>query len=157
MTWLRSRDLELADASHSEQPSLLWLLYLGFLFMPITWGQPGWRWLWATLVSLPVFFALYFHQLGRQRYPTVLLVLAFALLCYAVQPFNPFANTYLTYAAAFAPLALPGLLAPLLLTAALLALLAVEVLLLGQPPLIIAISVLVCTVCCAGQARSEER
>jgi len=157
MTWQRSRHLGLADASPSGQPSLLWLLYLGFLLMPLTWGEPGWRWLGATLLSLPAFLALYFYQLRRRSNPTVAVVLAFALLCYALQPFNPFANTYLTYAAAFAPLALPGLLAPLLLTVALLVLLAIEVLLIGQPLLIIAITVLVCTVCCVGNAFARER
>jgi two-component system sensor histidine kinase DesK len=157
MWWPRPRQPDLADESWSGRLPLIWLVYLGFLFMPASWGQPGWRWLWTTLLSLPVFLALYFHWLGRRRNPTVALVLAFALLCYVLQPFNPFANTYLTYAAAFAPLALPGLLAPLLLTGGLLALLAIEVLLLGQPPLVIAISVLVCTACCVGQAFARER
>jgi two-component system sensor histidine kinase DesK len=157
MIWQRLRHLGLADESGQERSPLLWLLYLGFLFMPCMFGEPGWRWLWATLISLPVFLALYFRQMGRRGDPPVALVVAFALLCYSVQPFNPFANTYLTYAAAFAPLALPGLLAPLLLTLALLVPLAIEVLLLGQPPLIIAISVLLCTVCCVGNAFARER
>jgi two-component system sensor histidine kinase DesK len=155
--WQRAREPDTADWFCSGRASLLWLLYLGFLFMPATWGGLGWRWLWATLLSLPVFLALYLHQLGRRGSPPVALLLAFALLCYALEPFNPFANTYLTYAAAFAPFALPGLLAPLLLTLALVAVLAVEILLLGQPPLLIAISLLVCTVCCVGNAFARER
>lgn len=157
MTWQRLRQPDVHDESWWGRSPLLWLVYLGFLFMPFMWGEPGRRWLWATLASLPVFLALYFHQLGRRRKPGIALVLAFALLCYALQPLNPFANTYLTYAAAFAPLALPGLLAPALLTLALLTLLAIEVLLLGQPPLIIAISVLLCAVCCVGNAFARER
>ena len=145
------------DHARPEWPPLLWLVYLGFLFMPLTWGEPGWRWLWATLLSLPVFLTLYLRYVGKRSSSGVLLVLAFALLCYALDPFNPFANTYLTYAAVFAPIALPGLLRPLLLTAALLAVLAIEVLLLRQPPLIIAISVLLCTVSCIGNAFVRDR
>lgn len=156
--WLqRLRRFPSPDHTGPEWPPLLWLVYLGFLFMPLTWDEPGRTWLWATLVSLPLFLWLYLRYLSRRWTPNTPLVLAIALLCYALQPFNPFANTYLTYAAAFAPLALPGLLRPLLLTAALLAVLAIEVLLLGQPPLVIAISVLLCTVCCVGNAFAREK
>jgi len=148
--WPRGlRRFAAADQAGPERPMppALWLLYLGFLFMPFTFGERGWGWLWATLLSLPVFLTLYLGWLRTRWSASLPLVLGMALLCYALQPFNPFANTYLAYAAAFAPLALPGLLRPLLLTAALLALLAIEVMLLGQPLLIIAISVLICTVC----------
>ena len=156
--WLqRLHRFRTSDQARPEIPPLLWLVYLGFLFMPLTWGEPGWRWLWATLVSLAVFLRLYLPHVWDHRSVSVPLVLAIALLCYALQPFNPFANTYLTYAAALAPLALPGLLRPLLLTAALLAVLAIEVLLLRQPALIIAISALLCSVCCIGNAFAREK
>jgi two-component system sensor histidine kinase DesK len=153
----RLRRLHAQDHARPEWPELLWLVYLGFLFMPLTWGEPGRRWLWATLLSLPVFLTLYLHYLGKRSSAGLPLVLAIALLCYALDPFNPFANMYLTYAAALAPLALPGLLWPLLLTAALVGVLAIEVLLLGQPPLIIAISALLCSVCCIGNAFVRDR
>ena len=154
----RLRRFAAADQAGSERPlpPALWLLYLGFLFMPLTFGERGWGWLWATLLSLPVFLTLYLGALRTRWSASLPLVLGMALLCYALQPFNPFANTYLAYAAAFAPLALPGFLRPLLLTAALLALLAIEVLLLGQPLLVVAISVLICTVCCVGNAFARE-
>jgi two-component system sensor histidine kinase DesK len=157
--WLqRLRHFASADLAGIERPRAptLWLVYLGFLFMPFTFGEQGWGWLWATLLSLPVFLTLYLGSLRTRWSARLPLVLGMALLCYALQPFNPFANTYLSYAAAFAPLALPGLLRPLLLTAALLALLAIEVLLLRQPPLIIAISVLICTMCCVGNAFARD-
>jgi two-component system, NarL family, sensor histidine kinase DesK len=146
-----------SEHAGSGWPPLVWLLYLGFLFMPFTWGEPGRTWLLATLLSLPVFLALYLRAVARGRNPSLSQVLAIALLCFALQPFNPFANTYLTYAAALAPFALPGLLRPLALTAALLGVLAIEVLLLHQPPLIIAISVLICSVCCIGNAFAREK
>jgi two-component system, NarL family, sensor histidine kinase DesK len=137
-------------------PPYVWLLYLGFLFMPLTWRQPGWGWLAATLASLAVFFGLYLHHLGNRWHPSIALVIAVAALCYALEPLNPFADTYLAYAGAFAPLALPGLVRPLLLTAALLAVLAVEVLLLGQPPVIVAISSLLAVACCLGNAFARD-
>jgi two-component system sensor histidine kinase DesK len=152
----RLRRLHAQEHARPEWPPLLWLVNLGFLFMPLTWGEPGWRWLWATLLSLPVFLTLYLRYLGK-RSSAACHVLAIALLCYALDPFNSFANTYLMYAAAFAPLALPGLLWPLLLTAALVGVLAIEVLLRGQPPLIIAISALLCSVCCIGNAFVRDR
>jgi two-component system sensor histidine kinase DesK len=158
LEWLqRLRRVDAQDQARPEWPPLLWLVYLGFLFIPLTWGEPGWRWLWATLLTLPVFLMLYLRYPGKRSSAGVPLVVAIALLCYALDPFNPFAYSYLIFAAAFAPLALPGLLWPLLLTAALVGVLAIEVLLLGQPPLIIAISALLCSVCCIGNAFARDR
>jgi|HubBroStandDraft_3_1064219.scaffolds.fasta_scaffold10543_4 two-component system sensor histidine kinase DesK len=139
----------------SGWPPLLWLFYLGFLFVPFTWHEAGSTWLWATLASLPVFLALYVHYLRNGA--RLAHVLALALLSYALEPFNPFANTYLVYAAALAPLALPGLKRPLLLVAALLAVQALEVELLHQPREILAISVLLVTVICIGNAYARDR
>ena len=145
------------DRDASGWPPYVWLIYLGFLFMPLTWRQPGWTWLVATLVSVPVFLALCLYALGPRSRFGVVVVVAVAGLCYTLEPLNPFADTYLAYAGAFAPLALPGLARPLLLTAALLAAQAVEVLLLHQPSMIIAISVLLAVSCCVGNAFAVEK
>jgi two-component system sensor histidine kinase DesK len=134
-------------ANSSGWPPLLWLFYLGFLFIPFTWREPGWSWVWATLASLPLFGALYGHYLRHGA--RLGHVLALALLSYGLEPFNPFANTYLVYAAALAPLALPGLKRPLLLVAALLAVQALEVELLHQPREILVI--------CIGNAYARDR
>src|SRR5215472_17461093 len=156
--WLsRLSRFQRPEHANSGWPPILALIYLGLLFMPLTWGEPSGAWLWATLFSLLVAVALFVYYLVRCARATVPLVLAFALLCYALEPFNPFSNTYLSYAAAFAPLDLPGLLRPVLLTAALLAGLTAEVLLLHQLLLIIGISVLVCTACCVGNAFVVEK
>jgi two-component system, NarL family, sensor histidine kinase DesK len=144
--WLR----RLLVPRDSHPPPVVWLLYLLFLFMPLTWNEGGWRWLWPTLASLPLFLAVYVRHLRPGAQVTLAQVLSFALLSYALEPFNPFANTYLTYAAAFATFALPGLARPLLLTAVLLAVQALEVLLLRQPVPLIAISGLICVVSCLG-------
>ncbi|MGH8276631.1 MAG: sensor histidine kinase, partial [Steroidobacteraceae bacterium] len=155
--WLqRLRRFQSPDRDGPGWPPFLWLFYLGFLFMPLTWHQPGWTWLWLTLISLPVFLALYVRYLASRWQPGITLVLGVALLCYALEPFNPYANTYLVYAAAFAPLALPGFVRPLLLTLLLLVLLTAEVLLLGQPLLIVAVAALLCTACCVGNGFARE-
>jgi two-component system sensor histidine kinase DesK len=140
------------SAGSGWAPPFVWLLYLGFLFLPLTWGEPELPWLWPTLISLPLFLFLYVRHLRPGACVSLTQVLGFALLSYALQPFNPVANTYLTYAAAFAALAFAGVLRPLLLTAVLLAAHALEVLLLRQPPQIIAISALICGVSCVGNA-----
>ena len=44
-------------------PPVVWLLYLGFLFLPASWGEPATHWLWPTLVSLPPFLFLYVRHL----------------------------------------------------------------------------------------------
>ena len=155
--WLRRLDRSQApDGDGGGWPPYLWLLYLGFLLMPLTWREPGWTWLVATLITLPAFLAIYLYQLGNRWQPGVALIVSVAGLCYALEPFNPFANTYLSYAAAFAPLALPGLVRPLLLTVAMVALLGVEVLLLRQPLLIVAIAALITTACCIGNAFARD-
>ncbi len=80
-----------------------WLLYLGFLFVPVVLGSLDDRALLVTLASIPVFLVLYLGSL-RLRSRTLLFVctLAMAGLAFAVTPFNAFANTYMVYAASMA-------------------------------------------------------
>lgn len=80
-----------------------WLAYLGFLFMPLTWGWQGWRFLIPTLLSVVVFLPIYFWTL-RQYGPRAWWAMgATLLLSFALAPFNPSAFTYAVYAAAFTP------------------------------------------------------
>jgi len=152
--WLRK--LRHSHPDGPGWPPFVWLFYLGFLFMPLTWREPGWTWLVATLASVAVFLPLYLRFLVVCWQPSLTLVLAMAALCYALEPVNSFANTYLIYAGAYAPLALPGFTRSLLLTALLVGLFALEVLLLRQPLLIVAIAALVATGCCLGSAFAHE-
>lgn len=120
----------------------VWLVYLAFLFMPLVVPGRSAHWLAPTLLTLPVFLLLYYRvQLafrafwagGRGR-AGLLEILGMAVLGYALLPINYASNTYLIYAAALIPLSLPGLVRPLLVVAALLALYAGELALLGALP-----------------------
>lgn len=136
---------------------LIWLMYLPFLFMPaliVDRHPPGW--LLATVLSILVFLPLYLwatRAYGRRMMPGLL---AIAALGYALHPLNPFAETYLIYSAALAPLALPGLLRPLLVTITLLAGQLGEDLLTAMPVTGSAIPMLVCLVLCVGNAALRE-
>ncbi len=80
-----------------------WLLYLGFLFVPMLFGFLDERGTLVTLASIPVFLVLYLGSLRlRNRALFFLSVLAMAGLAFAVTPFNHFANTYMVYAASMA-------------------------------------------------------
>jgi two-component system, NarL family, sensor histidine kinase DesK len=147
--------LTVNDAEHSNRaqegtapgPQLdlepfLWLFNLLLLFVPMTWQQPpegSGIWVYPTLLSLVLFLALYWRACRRRWRLTVLDVLPFALLAYLCVPFNPIALVYLAYAALFAPYALPGLARPLLLTLGLIALHALEIVLIHQPSILITI------------------
>jgi two-component system, NarL family, sensor histidine kinase DesK len=156
------RRLTSGEHGNSGLPPILWFVYLGFLFIPFTWHEPGQRWVWATLASLPVFLVLYLLFVIKCRSAGggagVAVVLALGLLAFALEPWNAFANTYLVYAAALAPLVLPGFVRPLLLIAALLVVHAAEVILLHQSPeQLIPITVLLCCAVCLGNAFSRDR
>ncbi len=114
----------------------LWLLYLLLLFVPLTWQQTPDQfrsWFFPTLFSLPLFLALYWRVYRRRWRLTLLDILPIALLAYCLTPLNPLAFTYLAYAAIFAPYALRGLYRPLLLSMALVALHAIEIVVIHQP------------------------
>ncbi len=149
--------LDLADrAGSSPTPTggglnwepYLWLSYLLLLCVPLTWKQTPAElrtWLFPTVLSLPLFLALY-RRLYRRRWQLTLVdLLPVALLAYVLIPFNPLGFTYLTYVAIFAPYALSGLLRPFLLPLALIALHAVEIVVIGQPSILLT---LVCSTVC---------
>jgi two-component system sensor histidine kinase DesK len=131
-----------AQGTQLNLEPFLWLSSLLLLFVPMTWqsSPAGFRsWFYPTLVSLPLFLALYgraYHRRWRLSLPDIL---PFALLAYVLVPLNPIALVYLAYAALFAPYALPGLVRPLLLTLGLIALHAVEIVVIHQPSILITI------------------
>lgn len=141
---------------------ILGLSYLLLLFVPLTWNQTPEEfrtWLYATLLSLPVFLILYWRAYRRRAQLTLVDLLPLALLGYLLIPLNPVAFTYLVYAAIFAPYALAGLVRPLLLAAALVALQAVEIVLLHQPEIpvtLICATVFISLSCVNGYFRVED-
>ena len=130
-----------------EQEGLGWmpfynLGYLVFLFMPMLLAWMGEQrvapvatsvLLWPTLASIVVFVPLYFLGYHVQGGRMLAVTLAIAGLGNALMPFNPFANAYTIYAVGFAAM-LGGRLGPRLVVAsAILAVLLMQVQLLGYP------------------------
>jgi two-component system sensor histidine kinase DesK len=129
--------------------------YLVFLFVPFVFGLPsggGEPWfaipagrITLTLGSIVVFLPLYVLGYRVSGTKQVLAMLGIASIGYALLPFNPFANTYLIYAAGFSA----NLCRPLWQRSAWLlaisAVFVVEVLWLGYPLFIVAITLLIAT------------
>ncbi len=163
--------LDLADRARSGPAPVdgrvnwepfLWLAYLLLLFAPLTWKQTPEEfrtWLFPTLISLPLFLALY-RRLYRRRWQLTLVdLLPMALLGYLLTPFNPLGFTYLTYAAIFAPYALPGLFRPFLLSLALVALHAAEIVVIHQPSILLTVvcaTVFIVLSCVNGYFKVED-
>lgn len=127
----------------------VWLLYLGFLFTPLLAAGHGWAWLWPTLLTIPVFVALYLSAIfkfrrsnppGAAALPEVLIM---AVLGYLLAPVNDSANVYLIYSMAVAPFALKGFRRMVLLVVLLLAIYGVELALLGFKPLLFGMTIMV--------------
>ena len=127
----------------------VWLIYLGFLFTPLLAPSHGWAWLWPTLLTIPVFVALYVSVIlkfrrsdppGAAALPEVLTI---AVMGYLLAPMNDSANTYLVYCVAVAPFAVMGFRRMVLLVVLLMSLYAIELALLGFKPLVFGITVVV--------------
>jgi two-component system sensor histidine kinase DesK len=152
------------DAGHEplHWEQFLWLLSLCLLFVPLGWKQTSEEfrsWFYPTLLTLPVFLLLYWRNYRKRWRLTLVDLLPIALLAYVLTPFNPVAFTYLAYAATFTPYVLRGLLRPLALSLALVALHAVEIVLIHQPqiPLTVVSATLFITLSCVnGYFRVED-
>ncbi|HET7931696.1 MAG TPA: sensor histidine kinase [Rhodanobacteraceae bacterium] len=82
----------------------VWLVWLVWLLGPVFFVRDGTfpHWEFATAASVPVFLVLYVAaQICSRRY-LMWYALAVAGLCFAVTPYNPFAQTYIIYACALA-------------------------------------------------------
>jgi two-component system, NarL family, sensor histidine kinase DesK len=127
----------------------IWLIYLGFLFTPVLDPHNDGRWLWPTLISIPVFVYLYSRILrsfrdriipGPGALPEVL---AIAVLGYSMAYFNEGANTYLIYCVAVAPFTTLKLRRLALLVALLLGVYGLELLVIGFRPVVYGITCIV--------------
>ena len=134
----------------------VWLIYLGFLFIPLLVPGQDLRWLWPTLLTIPVFLFLYermiraFRRSGTLRGVALPEVLAIAGMGYALALVNDYAFTYLIYSVAVAPFTLMRFRSLVIVAALVLAGYAVELLLLGFRPLQLAIAILASIASAAG-------
>ncbi|MGH8077323.1 MAG: sensor histidine kinase [Lysobacter sp.] len=89
--------------------------YIVFVFLPLfftgnsdsvahAWYPRRLGQLWPTLLSVTIFLPLYFAAYRVSGIRLIACMLGVAALCYALLPVNPFANSYLIYAAGFAAL-----------------------------------------------------
>lgn len=138
-----------------EQLELGWmpiytLGYLAFIFLPAlfdgsygfgdaTREMPAMFWA-ATLASVVVFLPLYFAAYRSTGTTVIVCMLGIAALGYALLPINPFSNTYIVYAAGFAAYVGRSLLQRIAWMVAILASFIVEIVALGYPLFIGAIT-----------------
>jgi two-component system, NarL family, sensor histidine kinase DesK len=163
-TAIRLRSLLIPDRLDLGWMPFFWLCYLGFLFFPgfmhrSDHGQSpefarGWNgmpdgMLLPTLLSIAVFLPLYFYGFNRNGRPLVPVVLAIAGLGYAVLPYNLYGNTYIIYAAVFAPF-IGSLRAALSLVIGILVVFSFEVIALGAESFLIPLTAIISLACCVG-------
>ena len=89
----------------------LWLVYHGFLFLPLIFGRPAASTVIVTWVSVAIFLPVYFlayRYKGKDVLPFVAILTGLGLM---VAPFNPGSPVYFIHACAFAALAGPPALA----------------------------------------------
>jgi two-component system sensor histidine kinase DesK len=127
----------------------IWLIYLGFLFMPFFTTPHDSRWLWPTLGSVPVFLILYvrairtFRRGDRPEPGGLLSVLTIAVMAYALALVNDSANTYLIYCVAVAPFVVANVRRVAILSAVLLGGYALEQFMLGFRPVLFGVTAVV--------------
>ncbi|MCY7355694.1 MAG: sensor histidine kinase [Lysobacter sp.] len=157
---LHARSLRLRHWLVPDELQLGWmpifvLGYLVFLFLPLLFAgkggsgvaqnwypsQPGL--LWPTLLSVAVFLPLYFAAYRASGARRIACMLGIAALGYALLPVNPFANTYVIYAASFAAFAGRVLWQRSAWLALILVAFLVEILLLGQPVFVFALTAII--------------
>ena len=127
----------------------LWLIYLGFLFTPLLSSHKDWRWLWPTLLSLPVFLALYtsvIFKFRRSNPPGAAAlpeILAMGAMGFLLAPVNESANTYIIYCIAVASFVIRGFRRLALFVIVLLSAYALELAWLGFDPMLFGITTVV--------------
>ncbi|WP_189456340.1 sensor histidine kinase [Cognatilysobacter bugurensis] len=138
--------------------------YLAFLFLPLLFGSAqgldGWRprlgALVPTLASVAVFLPLYFAVYRCTGARRVACMLAIAGLGYALAPINPYSNTYVIYAAGFAPFAARGLAGRMGWLALVLALYLAEIVWLGHPLIVFGLTLVVAVAVFTGNHFMQE-
>ena len=151
-TLLRWRARLIPDSLGLGWTPIYTLGYLVFLFLPamLSWlGDVQGAWngppalLWPTVLSVVVFLPLYFVGYRDAGLRQLACMLGIAAVGYALLPFNPFANTYLIYAAGFAATLGGPLWRRMAWLSAMLGVMLLEILLLRYPVFVFLITVIV--------------
>ncbi len=149
-TLLRWRNRLLPDELELGWTPFYMLGYLVFVFMPALFtgssgfggaprGMPEMFWP-ATLASIVVFLPLYFAAYRSTGIGVIVCMLGIAAIGYALLPINPFSNTYIIFAAGFAAYVGRALVQRMAWMAGILAAFLVEIVALGYPIFIGAIT-----------------
>jgi len=148
---LRLRHCLIPDELQLGWTPIFLLGYLLFLFLPLMFAGRGSgfaeNWypsqrglLWPTLLSVAVFLPLYFAAYRTSGVRLIGCMLGIAALGYVLLPVNPFSNTYVVYAASFAAFAGRVLWQRSAWLALILVAFLTEILLLGQPVFVFALT-----------------
>jgi two-component system sensor histidine kinase DesK len=149
---LRLRRWLLPDELQLGWMPVFFLGYLAFLFLPLLFGgqdaagaglAPGFDPLWPTVASVVVFLPLYFAAYRTTGLRATACMLGVAALCYLLLPLNPFANTYVIYAAGFAATLARSLWQRLSWLLAMLAAFMAEIHVLGFPMFVVALTLII--------------
>lgn len=147
---LRLRDRLIPDELELGWTPFYMLGYLVFLFLPALFDGSGGlggparempQMFWpATLASIIVFLPLYFAAYRSTGITVIVCMLGIAAIGYALLPINPFSNTYIIYAAGFAAYVGRSLVQRMAWMTGILAVFMVEIVALGYPIFIAAIT-----------------
>lgn len=128
--------------------------YLVFLFLPLfftgnsdsiaqAWYPRRLGQLWPTLLSVAIFLPLYFAAYRVSGVRLIACMLGVAALGYALLPVNPFANSYLVYAAGLAAFIGRALWVRLAWLAVIIAAFLAEIVLLDYPVFVFALTLII--------------
>ncbi len=147
---LRWRNRLIPDSHGLGWVPFYMLGYMAFLFLPMLFDYTGHiarnglgTVLWPTLATVVAFLPLYFVAYRSRGVVPVACMLGIAGLAYALQPINPFSNTYIIYAVSFAAVVDGGLLRRFAWVVLILGLFLIEIVLLRFPLFIFAITTII--------------
>ena len=147
---LRWRNRLIPDSHGLGWVPFYMLGYMAFLFLPMLFDYTGHiarnglgTVLWPTLATVAAFLPLYFVAYRSRGVVPVACMLGIAGLAYALQPINPFSNTYIIYAVSFAAVVDGGLLRRFAWVVLILGLFLIEIVLLRFPLFIFAITTII--------------
>lgn len=92
----------LPDVADIGWTPYLWLVYLGFVYLPLVLGDPSGLLVASVVAATAVFLVLYFYGFWTRGLKVLPSLIGIALLGAALAPFNFGASAFFIYASAFA-------------------------------------------------------